>query len=143
MKYEIVPVTPFMQNCSVIWCEDTLKAAVVDPGGDLEKIHHVIRNNGLIVDKILLTHPHIDHAGGTAELASELNVPIVGPHIDDKFWIDGLPQQSQMFGFPSVEIFSPDRWLDEGDTVELGNVVLSVLHCPGAYSRPRCLFRFR
>ncbi|PID44879.1 MAG: hypothetical protein CSB48_00265 [Proteobacteria bacterium] len=131
MKYEIVPVTSFMQNCSVIWCEDTLKAAVVDPGGDLDKIHRVIRHHGLGVDKILLTHGHIDHAGGTAELAGELNVPIVGPHKEDQFLIDGLPQQSRMFGFPDVGLFSPDRWLEEGETVDLGSITLTVLHCPG------------
>ncbi|PIE44280.1 MAG: hypothetical protein CSA50_01100 [Gammaproteobacteria bacterium] len=131
MKYEIVPVTPFMQNCSVIWCEETLKAAVVDPGGDLEKIRRVIQNNKLQADKILLTHSHIDHVGGTADLANELSVPIVGPHKDDKFWIDALPQQCQMFGFRNVNTFLPDRWLEDGDTVELGNIVLQVLHCPG------------
>lgn len=131
IKYQIVPVTAFQQNCTVLWCEASKKAAVVDPGGDLDRIKDVLNKEGLTLEKILLTHAHIDHAGGTAELAASYAVPIVGPHIDDKFWIDALPQQSQMFGFPSVEIFTPDRWLEDGDTVTVGDATLNVAHCPG------------
>lgn len=131
LKYRIIPVTPFQQNCSLIWCDETMKGAVVDPGGDLDKIRQAIEEEGVTVEKILLTHAHIDHAGGTAELARELNLPIEGPHKEDEFWIQGLPMQAQMFGFPSPEIFTPDRWLNDGETVTVGNQTLNVLHCPG------------
>jgi len=131
LKYQIVPVTPFAQNCSVIWCDNTSKAAVVDPGGDIDKILAVIASNKLELEKILLTHAHIDHAGGTAELSAGQQVPIEGPELQDKFWIEALPQQSQMFGFPPVEMFEPDRWLQEGDQCVVGEQTLDVYHCPG------------
>ncbi len=131
LHYQIVPVTAFEQNCSVLWCDETLEAAVVDPGGDLHKIQQVVESKGLSLKQILLTHAHIDHAGGTAELAASQNLPIIGPHQEDDFWIQMLPQQAQMFGFPLVDGFVPDRWLDQGDEVQVGNCQLSVLHCPG------------
>lgn len=131
MKFEILPVTPFTQNCTLLSCEETGKAAVVDPGGDLAKILDRIEANRLQVEKILLTHGHIDHAGGANELAHQLGIPIEGPQIEDKFWIDLLPSQSKMFNFPSTQAFIPDRWLEQGDTVSFGNVVLNVYHCPG------------
>lgn len=131
MKYRIIPVTPFQQNCTLLWCEDTNRAAVVDPGGDLDRIQAAIAEEGVTVEKILLTHAHIDHAGGTAELSKALSLPIEGPHREDDFWIQGLPMQSQMFGFPAPEIFTPDRWLNDGDTVTVGNLSFQVIHCPG------------
>ncbi|SDX65380.1 MBL fold metallo-hydrolase [Marinobacter mobilis] len=131
MNYRIIPVTPFQQNCTLIWCDTTRQAAVVDPGGDLDRIRAAIAEEGVSVEKILLTHAHIDHAGGTAELAKELSLPIEGPQKDDDFWIQALPQQSQMFGFPVPEVFTPDRWLEDGDTVTVGNVELQVIHTPG------------
>lgn len=131
LEYEIVPVTAFEQNCSVLWCTETKKAAVVDPGGDLPRIQACLDKHGLDLDKILLTHAHIDHAGGTAELASAQGVEIIGPHKEDDFWIQMLPQQSQMFGFPAAPVFTPNQWLNDGDTVTLGEQVLEVLHCPG------------
>lgn len=131
MKYQIVPVTPFEQNASVIWCPDTLEAAVVDPGGDLGKLKRVLTSEGLTLKSILLTHAHIDHAGGTAALSREFQVPIIGPAKGDDFWIKGLPQQSQMFGFPPAETFVPSRWLEQGDEVWVGKQRLEVLHCPG------------
>jgi glyoxylase-like metal-dependent hydrolase (beta-lactamase superfamily II) len=131
MKAIVIPVTPFAQNCSVVWDEATLEAAVIDPGGDLDQIRDVLAREGLKLTKILLTHAHIDHAGGTAALAREFGVPIEGPHIDDKFWIEALPKQSQMFGFPPAEAFAPDRWLAQGDTVRVGGVEMDVRHCPG------------
>ena len=131
MKYSIIPVTPFQQNCTLLWCEESKKVAVVDPGGDIAVVLAKIEALGLELEKILLTHAHIDHAGGTAELVKQTGVPIEGPHIGDKFWIDGLSQQSKMFGFPQVEIFTPDRWLEDGDKVSVGNETLEVLHCPG------------
>ena len=120
-----------MQNCTVIWCPETLEAAVVDPGGDAIKIIEFIEANKLQLTTILLTHAHIDHAGATAQLATHFSAKIEGPAQGDQFWIDGLPQQSQMFGFPQVETFTPDRWLAQGDKISIGNVELEVRHCPG------------
>ena len=131
LKVYVTPVTPFEQNCSVIVCENTRLAAVVDPGGDLHRIRAVLEKAGATLQKILLTHAHIDHAGATAELARESGVPIEGPHRGDEFWIEGLPEQSRMFGLASAERFTPDRWLEQGDTVQVGECELQVLHCPG------------
>ncbi|WP_263769205.1 MBL fold metallo-hydrolase [Propionivibrio soli] len=131
LKYQIVPVTPFEQNCSLVWCSETQRAAVIDPGGDVSRIVNAAAKLSLTIEKVLLTHGHIDHAGGAAELAQRLSVPIEGPHRADQFWIDGLPQQSRMFGFPPVQAFVPDRWLEHGDHVTVGNREMSVLHCPG------------
>ena len=131
LKYKIVPVTSFEQNCTLLWCTETHKAAVVDPGGDLDRILAAAEDEGVILEKILLTHAHIDHAGGTAELAKSAGLPIEGPHKDDNFWIQGLAMQAQMFGFPAPEVFTPNRWLEDGDTVTVGNETLEVLHTPG------------
>lgn len=131
LKHRIVPVTPFEQNCSLIWCSETRRAAVVDPGGDLPRILQAVEEEGVTLEKILITHGHIDHAGGTAALARQAAVPVEGPQREDLFWIDGMPQQSKMFGFPGVEAFVPDRWLEQGDTVSVGQVTLEVIHCPG------------
>ena len=131
MKIAIIPVTPFQQNCSLLVCGDTGRAAVVDPGGDLDRILDAVDQSGATLEKILLTHGHIDHCGGTAELSRRLQLPVEGPHEEDRFWIDQLPQQSMRFGFPRLEAFTPDRWLQGGDTVQFGNVELQVRHCPG------------
>lgn len=131
LKYHTVPVTPFAQNCSIVWCDDTLDAAVIDPGGDLPALLAEVKRLGLTLKQIWLTHAHIDHAGGTGELARTLGLPIVGPHPGDQFWIDGLPEQSRMFGFPAAEPFKPTRWLADGDTVTVGHCTLAVRHCPG------------
>ncbi|NDD13465.1 MAG: MBL fold metallo-hydrolase [Betaproteobacteria bacterium] len=130
-KYLTVPVTPFEQNCSIVWCSDTLAAAVIDPGGDLPRLLDAVKKLGVKLEQIWLTHAHIDHAGGTAELARLLNLPIIGPHTGDQFWIDGLPLQSQRFGFPPSDTFTPTRWLHDGDTVQIGHCSLQVRHCPG------------
>ncbi len=131
LKYQIIPVTPFQQNCTLLWCDGTMKAAVVDPGGDLERIEQVVEAKHVQLEKILLTHAHLDHAGGTGELARRRQLPIEGPHPDDQFWIDLFPSQAQMMGFPTPETFSPQRWLHQGDTVKVGNLTLDVRHCPG------------
>ncbi|MCW5698735.1 MAG: MBL fold metallo-hydrolase [Rhodospirillales bacterium] len=131
MKYVVVPVTPFVQNCSLVWCPETMKGAVVDPGGDVERILKVVADKKVTLEKILLTHGHIDHAGGAADLAESQKLPIEGPHIEDKFWIDAMEQQAMMFGVRTARTFAPNRWLDAGDTVSFGNVTLEVRHCPG------------
>ena len=131
LKYQIIPVTPFEQNCSLLWCDETLSAAVVDPGGDIARILSVVKNKGVKLEKILVTHGHIDHAGAVAELAEKLALPIEGPQREDQFWIDNLSDQSRMFGFPEARPFTPDRWLEQGDRVTFGKVEMSVLHCPG------------
>ncbi len=131
LHYLTVPVTPFEQNCSILWCDQTMQAAVVDPGGDLDEILGEVQRLGLTLTQIWLTHAHIDHAGGAADLAERLQLPIVGPHAGDQFWIDGLPEQSQRFGFAHAKAFTPTRWLTDGDTVQVGQCVLNVRHCPG------------
>ena len=131
MKAVVIPVTPFAQNCSLVWCPETDEGAVIDPGGDLDRILAEADKHNVELKQILLTHAHIDHAGGTAELARKRGLPIIGPHRGDKFWIDGLAEQGRMFGFDRAESFEPDRWLDEGDRVRVGDVELEVRHCPG------------
>lgn len=131
IDYRIVPVTPFQQNCSIVWCEATRKAAVVDPGGDVERILATVEELGVTVEKVWLTHGHIDHVGGVVELAARLAVPVEGPQREDEFWLQGLPQQSRMFGFPPIAAFAPDRWLAEGDEMALGEARFQVIHAPG------------
>lgn len=131
LKYQIIPVTPFEQNCALLWCDETLSAAIVDPGGDLSRILGIVKSKSLVLEKILVTHGHIDHAGGVAELAEKLSLPIEGPQREDQFWIESLAQQSQMFGFPEGRAFVPDRWLEHGDCVRFGRIELAVAHCPG------------
>ncbi len=131
MQITVIPVTPFEQNCSLLVCNKTNKAAIIDPGGDTDKILAVIAEKGAEVEKILLTHAHIDHVGGTGRLAKALDVPVEGPHKDDLFWLQQLPSQGQMFGFPQVPAFEPQRWLNDGDTITFGEVELQVFHTPG------------
>jgi glyoxylase-like metal-dependent hydrolase (beta-lactamase superfamily II) len=131
LKAAIVPVTPFQQNCTLMWDEDSKVGAVVDPGGDIERIEEAIAKVGIKVEKILLTHGHIDHAGAATELKQKLGVPIEGPHIGDKFLLDNLPSQALAFGLADVRAVSPDLWLNEGDTVHAAGTTFSVLHCPG------------
>jgi hydroxyacylglutathione hydrolase len=131
MRTAIIPVTAFAQNCSIVWCETTGAAAVIDPGGDIERILATVREHDIRLEKILLTHAHIDHAGGVAELHRDLGLPIEGPHQGDKFWIDALPEQARMFGQPRCDGFTPGRWLHEGDRVSVGELQFEVLHCPG------------
>jgi hydroxyacylglutathione hydrolase len=130
VRAAIIPVTPFQQNCTLLWCEKTKKAAVIDPGGDLERIRDAIAQSGVSVEKILLTHGHIDHAAGAAELREELGVKIEGPHEADDFLLQRLAEQGQAYGIPARPV-TPDRWLNEGDTVTIGDLTLDVLHCPG------------
>lgn len=131
MKAVIIPVTAYEQNCSLIWCEKTNKAALVDPGGEVDVLLEQIEQRGLTLEKVLVTHGHLDHAGGVAELVERLAVPVEGPQEEDKFWIDGMEQQARMFGFPPTKGFTPSRWLHDGDRVTVGEEELEVLHCPG------------
>lgn len=131
MKYQIIPVTSYQQNCSLIWCEVSKKAALIDPGGDVDQLLAVVKNEGVILEKILLTHGHLDHVGGADIIAKQLNIPIIGPHKADQFWLQALPQQSNKFGFSHTEPFLPDEWLEDGATISLGEQQLKVLHCPG------------
>jgi hydroxyacylglutathione hydrolase len=125
LKAAIIPVTPFAQNCSLLWCDETMTGAVVDPGGDLELIRRAISQYGVHIVKVLLTHD------GHAQFAKELGVPIEGPQEEEAFWLDKLPEQGQNWGFPGAEAVTPDRWLKDGDQVSIGNVTLDVIHCPG------------
>ena len=131
MKAFIIPVTPLLQNCSLLCCQETGKAAVVDPGGDLDRILQAADQVQVEIVKILITHGHIDHVGGVGELANRLKVPIEGPHQEDRFWLDLLAVRAQQFGLPEARPFTPDRWLKQGDTVTFGNIRLEVRHCPG------------
>lgn len=126
-----LPVTPFAQNCSLIWCSQSRKAALVDPGGETERLLAAVAERDLELESILLTHGHLDHVGATGELKAKTGVPVIGPGRDDAFWIDALAQQAQMFGFPPVQGFAPDRWLAQGDSVTVGEETLEVYHCPG------------
>lgn len=132
-----VPVTPFQQNCALVFDRDTKSGAVVDPGGDVERILAAIERHGLTVESVLLTHGHIDHAGGAAALRRALTerqgapVPVVGPDRRDAFLLETLAEQGRMFGLADTEAVTPDRWLTEGETVTIGSVPFSVLHCPG------------
>jgi hydroxyacylglutathione hydrolase len=131
MKFCIIPVTPFEQNCTLLWDETTMKGAVVDPGGNLERILGEAKKQGVAIEKILLTHGHLDHAAGAGALAKQLDVAIEGPQEEERFWLEKLPAQCASYGFPAVEVFEPERWLQQGDTVSVGNETLQVHHCPG------------
>lgn len=127
----IVPVTPFQQNCTLVWCDATRRAAVIDPGGDLGRIEDAIRQAGVTVERIWLTHGHIDHAGGAAELKERLGVPIEGPHRADLFLLERLADTGHSFGMAGARDMTPDRWLEENDQVQVGELAFDVLHCPG------------
>jgi hydroxyacylglutathione hydrolase len=127
----IVPVTLFEQNCTIIWCEATRKAVVIDPGGDVPRIQVAIQQTGVTIEKIWLTHGHIDHVGGAADLRDALGVKIEGPHIGDKYLLDNVVSSGERFGMTGVRNFGPDRWLDEGEQVSIGKLTFDIYHCPG------------
>ena len=130
MEFTIHPVTPYQQNCSLVWDTDN-RAALIDPGGEAGRLLAEVAARGLTLEKILLTHGHLDHVGAAAELRDALGIPIIGPQREDRFWLDALPQQAEMFGFPPLAAFAPDQWLEDGDAVEVGSIRFDVLHCPG------------
>ncbi|HQT43739.1 MAG TPA: MBL fold metallo-hydrolase [Halothiobacillus sp.] len=131
LEVQIIPVTPFQQNCALIWNTDTLKGAVIDPGGDVHKIAKAVKAAGVTVETIFLTHGHLDHAAGATDLAHLLGVPIVGPQLGDKFLLDSLPEQAIRFGVHGLTVVKPDQWLNEGETISIGGESFEVLHCPG------------
>lgn len=131
MKAIVIPVTPFQQNCTLLWDETTMKGALVDPGGDIDRLLSAVEEQGVTLEKLLLTHGHLDHAGGTAEIAERLGLPIEGPHIDDKFLLDSLADQGTRFGMVGARSCIPDRWLKGGDTVSVSTMTFQVRHCPG------------
>jgi hydroxyacylglutathione hydrolase len=131
MNYRILPVTPFQQNCSLIWDEQTMEGALIDPGGDVEHLLAVAKQANIKLSKLLLTHGHIDHVGGARAISRQLEIPIEGPQEEDGFWLAMLPEQAKMFGLPHCESFTPDRWLHDGMHVDVGTIELQVLHCPG------------
>ena len=130
LRAAIIPVTPLQQNCSLVWCTETMRGAFVDPGGDLDKLKAAAAQHGVTIEKIILTHGHIDHCGSAGILAAELGVPIEGPHRDDIFWIERLAEDGARYGVPG-QPFEPDRWLEDGDTVNVGELTFDIRHCPG------------
>lgn len=131
LQIAVVPVTPFQQNCSVVWCTRTREAAIVDPGGDVPKLRNVLKELGVTPVAIWLTHGHLDHAGGAAELAEALSIPVIGPHQADKFLLDDLPASGLRFDIRDMRAVTPTRWLNEGDEISVGDVRFDVLHVPG------------
>lgn len=131
MKYRILPVTAFQQNCSLIWDEQTMEGALIDPGGDVEHLLALAKQAGVTLTKLLLTHGHIDHVGGALVISRQLGIPIEGPHEEDAFLLERLPQQTDYFGFPHSDAFTPDRWLCDSMRVSIGTIELQVIHTPG------------
>ena len=131
LRCEIIPVTPFQQNCSLVWDVTTRRGALIDAGGDIERLLQRVQHHGVVLEKLLVTHGHLDHASGVCELAERLQLPIEGPHADDRFWIEGLPEAAARYGFPPARSFEPSRWLVHGDVITVGTLRLEVLHCPG------------
>lgn len=131
LKCEIIPVTPFQQNCSLVWDATTMRGALVDAGGEIDRLLARAAHHGVTIEKLLVTHGHLDHASGVRDLAERLGVPVEGPHEEDRFWIEGLPEAAARYGFPPARSFEPDRWLQHGDTVTVGSLRFDVIHCPG------------
>lgn len=131
LKAAVIPVTPFQQNCTLFWCEETKAAALVDPGGDIDRLLDAVTETGVTLERLWVTHGHLDHAGGVADLVDRLGLPVEGPGEEDAFWIQAMSDQMRSFGMGEGRPFTPDRWLADGDTVSLGKETFQVLHCPG------------
>ncbi|MDT3707122.1 MAG: MBL fold metallo-hydrolase [Thiobacillus sp.] len=130
MEFTILPVTPYQQNCSLVW-DAQGRAALIDPGGEAPRLLEAVARHDLTLQSLLVTHGHLDHVGAAAALRDKLGIPIIGPQREEQFWLDSLPQQAELFGFPPTPAFTPDRWLADGDTVMVGAIRFEVLHCPG------------
>lgn len=130
LRAAVVPVTPFQQNCTLLWCTKTMRGAFVDPGGDLDKLKAAAQHHGVTIEKLLITHGHIDHCGQAGILAGELGVPIEGPQEEDRYWIARLNDDRASFGLEGKP-FEPTRWLQDGDEVTVGELTLNVRHTPG------------
>jgi glyoxylase-like metal-dependent hydrolase (beta-lactamase superfamily II) len=130
LRAALIPVTPLQQNCSLLWCTKTMRGAFTDPGGDLDRVKAAATQQGVTIEKVLITHGHIDHCGGAKALAEELGVPIEGPQEADRFWISRLEEDGRSYGIPA-KVFEPDRWLEEGEQVTVGDLTLDIYHCPG------------
>ena len=130
LQATIIPVTPLQQNCTLLWCTKTMRGTFTDPGGDLPKLKAAAQQAGVTIEKILLTHGHIDHCGSAGILAEELGVPIEGPHEADRFWISRLDDDGKRWGITGKP-FEPNRWLEDGDTATVGELTFDVRHCPG------------
>jgi len=131
LRWQVIPVTPFQQNCSLVWDAETRRGALVDAGGEVERLLAQVAHHGVTLEKLLVTHGHLDHASGVCELAERLGLPIEGPQEGDRFWIDALPEHAARYGFPPARSFEPDRWLHDGDRVSVGSLQFDVVHCPG------------
>ncbi len=131
MGAAVIPVTPLAQNCTLLWCTETSEAVFVDPGGEPERLLAAAEAQGVTVRAVWLTHGHLDHAGGAAEIRDRLGVPILGPHEDDAFWLDGIESQAKLYGIDGLRCCTPDRWLVDGDTLSVGQLTFGVAHCPG------------
>lgn len=130
-KLQVVPVTPLQQNAMIFWSTESMKGVLIDPGGDVDQLMSAIEKAGVTIAEIWLTHGHIDHAGGAAECRRRIGCEIIGPHKDDQFWLDTLEKTGGEYGIPDAENFTPDKYLNEGDTVEFEGLIFAVLHCPG------------
>ena len=130
MEFTILPVTPYQQNCSLVW-DDAGRAALIDPGGEAERLLAEVARRGLTLERLLLTHGHLDHVGAAVEIRDALGIPIIGPQREEQYWLVILPRQAELFGFPPIAPFTPDAWLEDGDTVDVGALRFDVLHCPG------------
>ena len=131
LKYRVIPVTRYQQNCSLVWCSKSHSAALIDAGGDIEQLLLAVKEEGVTLEKLLLTHGHLDHVGGAHTIADQLNIPIIGPHQADQFWFERLADQAKMFGFAHIEPYMPNQWLIEGEQITVGDELFDVLHCPG------------
>lgn len=131
LRAAIVPVTPLQQNCSLVWSESTKRGAVIDPGGDVPVILEAIKEVGCRVEKIVLTHGHLDHVGGAMDLKAALGVPIEGPHLADKFLMERAEEQARSYGLTGMKNAMSDRWLDEGGALEIAGEAFEIFHCPG------------
>ena len=131
LQYQIIPVTPFQQNCTLLWDDQTHEAVLIDAGGDVERLNQAVQARGLKLVALWLTHGHLDHVGGVGRLAREHGVPVIGPHRADQFWLDGIQMQAQMFRFAPPEPVRVTQWLDQGDTLQLGEHTFEVRHAPG------------